>query len=127
VRVHIALVTLFVLYLAVGAAFPQAAAESVLLNGNSATAAAKAGAAMGNALNKASNKIAGQIQTVQPAKVVTHKVQSAPQAQSHPSAPATSTTTTTTTTTSNGAPMITSIQGGRVTRSSATPTPPAHN
>jgi hypothetical protein len=118
-RAHILPVTLFVLLLAVRAAFPQAAAESVLLNGNSATAAAKAGTVLGNALNKTSNKIGGQIQTVPQSKVVTHKAQRAAQIQSHPPAPGTAK--------ANGASMITSIQGGRVTHSSATPAPPSPN
>ena len=118
-RAHILPVTLFVILLAVGAAFPQAAAESVLLNGNSATAAAKAGTVLGNTLNKSSNKIAGQIQTVPQSKVVTHTSKRATKSPRHLLAPAPAT--------ANGAPMITSIQGGRVTHSSATPTPPPPN
>ena len=114
-RAYILSVILFVLLLAVRVAFPQAAAESVLLNGNSATATAKAGTALGNALNKTTNKIAGQIQTVPQSKVVTHKTQRAAQVQSHPPATATAP--------SKGTSMITSIQGGRVTHSSAPPSP----
>jgi hypothetical protein len=117
-RAHILSVSLFVLFLAVRPALPQAAAESVLLNGHSATATAKAGTVLGNALNKTSNKIAGQIQAVPQSKIVTHKAQRAPQAQSHPPAPAT-------TPANAGASMITSVQGGRVTHSSTTPATPS--
>lgn len=116
-RANILSVTVFVLLLAVRAALPQAAAESVLLNGNSATATAKAGTVLGNALNKTSNKIAGQIQAVPQPKIATHKAQRATQAQSHPPAPPTAP--------ANGASMITSVQGGRLTHSSATPAPPS--
>lgn len=110
-RVHILGVILFTFVLAVGAAFPQAAAESVLLNGNSATGAAKAGTVLGNTLNKTSNRIAGQIQTVPQSRVVTHTSKRATPSPSHRHAPASA----------NGASMITSIQGGRVTHSSAAP------
>lgn len=117
-RDHILCVGLFVL-LAVSVAFPQAAAESVLLNGNSATATAKAGTILGNTLNKTSSRIAGQIQTVPQSKVTIHPSKRATQSISHLHTP--------TATTGNAASMITSIQGGRVTHSSATPTAPPPN
>ena len=118
-RAHILYVTLFVLLLAVSAAFPQAAAESILLNGNSATAGAKAGSVLGNTLNKTNNRIAGQIQAVPQSKAVIHTSKPAAQSRGNVHAP--------TTATGNGASMITSIQGGRVTRPSTGPAAPAHN
>jgi len=49
-------------------AFAQAAAESVLLNANSAAATAKAGSALGSTLNRAGKQIGERVQqTVQPA------------------------------------------------------------
>jgi hypothetical protein len=114
-RVQILGVILFTFVLAVGAAFPQAAAESVLLNGNSATGTAKAGTVLGNTLNKTSNRIAGQIQTVPQSRVVTHSSKRATQSPSHRHAPVAAS--------ANGASMITSIQGGRVTHSSAASPP----
>ncbi len=98
------------------AAFSQAAAESVLLNGNSATATAKAGTALGNALNKTSDNLAGRIEKYPRAKVIVHKKYRAPQPQTPPAAAAPTVAKT------GGASMITSIQGGRVTRTPAPPT-----
>ncbi len=97
------------------AAFPQAAAESVLLNSNSATATAKAGTTLGNALNKTSDDLAGRIEKYPRAKVIVHKKYRAPQSQPQtpPAAP--------TVAKAGGASLITSIQGGRVTHSSAPP------
>jgi len=118
-RAHILYVTLFVLLLAVTAAFPQAAAESVLLNGNSAAAGAKAATVLSNTLNKAGNRIAGQIETLPQSKPVIHTSKPVTHSPSHRNAPKTTTT--------NGASMITSIQGGRVTNSSAAPTAPSPN
>jgi hypothetical protein len=114
-RAHIACVTMFLLLVAVGAAFPQAAAEAILLNGSSATAVAKAGTVLGNTLNRTNSRISGDVQTLPQSKVITHTKKPALQAQRHLHAPATITT--------NEASMITSIQGGRVTYSSATLTP----
>ncbi len=50
-------------------AFAQAAAESVLLNANSATATVKAGSALGSALNRVNKQLAGRVsqQTSPPA------------------------------------------------------------
>lgn len=45
-------------------AFGQAAAESVLLNANSATTAAKAGSALGSALSRVNKQLAGQVSEV---------------------------------------------------------------
>jgi len=47
-----------------GSAFGQAAAESVLLNANSATTAAKAGSALGSALSRVNKQLAGQVSEV---------------------------------------------------------------
>lgn len=116
-RAHIACVTIFLLLVAVGAAFPQAAAEAILLNGSSATAVAKAGTVLGNTLNKTNSRISGDVRTLPQSKVITHTKKPALQAQSHLHAPATITT--------NEASMVTSIQGGRVTYPSATVTPPS--
>jgi hypothetical protein len=44
-----------------GSAFGQAAAESALLNANSATTAAKAGSALGSALSRVNKQLAGQV------------------------------------------------------------------
>jgi hypothetical protein len=44
--------------------FAQAAAESVLLNANSATATAKAGSALGSVLNHVNQQLGGQVQQV---------------------------------------------------------------
>jgi hypothetical protein len=107
---------MFLLLLAVGAAFPQAAAEAILLNGSSATAVAKAGTVLGNTLNKTNSRISGDVRTLPQSKVITHTKKPALQAR-HLHAPATITT--------NEASMVTSIQGGRVTDPSATVTPPS--
>ena len=114
-RGHIASVTMFLLLVGVGAAFPQAAADAMLLNGSSASAVAKAGTVLGNTLNKTNSRISGEVQTLPQSKVITRTKKPAVQAQSHLHAPATITR--------NEASMITSIQGGRVTYSSATVTP----
>jgi hypothetical protein len=45
-------------------AFAQAAAESVLLNANSAATTAKAGSALGSALNRVNRQLGGQVQEV---------------------------------------------------------------
>src|SRR5260370_589360 len=47
-----------------GSSFGQAAAESVLLNANSATTAAKAGSALGSALSRVNKQLAGQVSEV---------------------------------------------------------------
>lgn len=108
-RGHVLSVSLFVVF-AVSVAFPQAAAEAALLNGNSATATAKAGTVLGNTLNKASSKVGGQIQTI-----------TQPKAANQPRKPVTRSTVplhAAPSTKSSGGSMIISIQGGTVTRSS---------
>ncbi len=116
-------ITLLVL-LAVPAALSQAAAESVLLNSNSAAATAKAGTSLGNALNSASGKLGGQIQNIPQSKTVTHralgvhKTQTASQARQVAQAKNPPLATKP----ASGGSMITSVQGGKVTRS-APPTP----
>ena len=113
--------------LAVSAAFPQAAAESVLLNQSSATATAKTGSTLGHALNSSGNKLGNQIQSltqskvVTTSKVVTH-TQRASQTRRVVSA---KTPAGAAKPPSNNASMITSVQGGRVTHSS--PAAPSHN
>lgn len=108
-------VTLFVMVLAIGAAFPQAAAEWGLLNGNSAVAGAKAATAFGNRLSR-SNKIAEQIPKVRPK----------PEARmgKRVTQPATSSSGTAMPMASS---MILSIQGGRATHSLAHPNSPPAN
>ncbi len=110
-----------VLFLGVQAGYPQAAAESVMLNSNSATATVKAGSTLGDALNKASNKLGNQVQktTVEPSgvSVVIERTPRTPAATKP--APATAKPA------SSGGSLITSIQGGRLTRGSSTATPTA--
>ena len=113
---------MFTVLLGVRATFPQAAAESVMLNAHSAAATAKAGSVLGDALNKAGNNLGRQIQTVPKSTtanlkiqhVQPRKTQTAPAAttlgsasgapSSGKSAPGTS---------ASGASMIKSIQGVR--------------
>jgi hypothetical protein len=120
-------ITLLVL-LAVPAAFSQAAAESILLNSNSAAATAKAGTSLGNSLNSAGGKLGGQIQNIPQSKsathsgVVVHRTQTASQtrqvAQTKNPPPVGAKP-------ASGGSMITSVQGGRVTRPpQATPVAP---
>ena len=118
-RARILIGIALLLLLAVPAAFSQAAAESILLNSNSAAATAKAGSSLGNALNSAGGKLGGQIQNIPqsgsaaPAKVVVHRTQTASQPRQVAQAknpPAAGTKP------ASGGSMITSVQGGRVTR-----------
>lgn len=114
-RVHILAGITLTIFLGVQAAYPQAAAESVLLNSNSATATVKAGSALGNALNKASGKLGNRVQrTVAEPSGINVIIERTPRTPATP-APAAATTTKPATT---GGSLITSIQGGRVTRSS---------
>lgn len=116
-RVRILLGIMFTVLLGVRAAFPQAAAESVMLNAHSAAATTKAGSALGNALNKASHNIAGQIQTVPKATSVSGKVQHVQAAKTRPAGAATAPVAAFGTSASgkraSGTSMITSIQGAR--------------
>jgi hypothetical protein len=118
-RAHIPAVALFVLFFAVGAAFPQVAAEAALLNGNSAAATAKAGNILGNSLNRASQDIAGKLQTIPRPNEVAHSSKRVTPSPGHPRSPAKATT--------SGASMITSIQGGHLTQPSPSPAPPPSN
>ena len=121
-RTHFLAGVTLTIFLGAQAAYPQAAAESVLLNGNSAAATAKAGTSMGNALNRAGSKVGSQVQ-----QTVTHratpisrpsgvniKIERTPRtsvkpASAQPSAAA-------------SGPLITSIQGGHMSRrDSSTP------
>jgi hypothetical protein len=107
-------------------AHAQAAAESVLLNGHVGLAGAKAGTAMGNSLSRATSGIAGQIQNVPQSKVVVHRnPRTTPASRSTRASntPATPTTVAPAT----GGSMITSIQGGHVTRPATSSTPSQHN
>jgi hypothetical protein len=118
-------------FVMVNSAHAQAAAESVLLNGHVGLAGAKAGTAMGNSLSHATNGIAGQIQNVPKSNVVIHRTpRTAPSSRSsHASASTTAAASAPATSTSGGS-MITSIQGGSVTRppsKSANSTTPQHN
>jgi hypothetical protein len=120
-RARILLGIMFTVLLSVRAAFPQAAAESVMLNAHSAAATAKAGSALGDALNKASHNIAGQIQTVPKSTTVNGKVQHVQAAKARPAGAATAPASASGTSasgkpasgTSSGTSMITSIQGAR--------------
>ncbi|HKS72017.1 MAG TPA: hypothetical protein VJQ82_02395 [Terriglobales bacterium] len=110
-RVRILPVVLFVLVLGVDIALSQAAAESVLLNGNSAAVAAKAGTVLGNTLNESTHTTAGKIQTVGRSKAVANRRGTGSQTPLQ----------TPSTGSGKGASMITSIRGGRVTSSSTAP------
>jgi hypothetical protein len=116
-RARILLGIMFTVLLSVRAAFPQAAAESVMLNAHSAAATTKAGSVLGNALNRASNHIAGQIQTVPKATTVSGKVQHVQAAKTRPAGAATAPIAASGTSAAGkpaaGTSMITSIQGAR--------------
>jgi hypothetical protein len=122
-RAHILASITFSLFLGVQAAYPQAAAESVLLNSNSATATVKAGSAMGKALNKASSKLGNQVQrTVAEPSVTTVTIERTPRTPAptaNKAAPPAATKPA-----PAGGSLITSIQGGHVTRSSSTDATP---
>ncbi|MGB9203539.1 MAG: hypothetical protein WCB94_06125 [Terriglobales bacterium] len=116
-RTRILLGVMFTVLLGVRAAFPQAAAESVMLNAHSAAATTKAGSVLGDALNKAGNHIAGQIQTVPKATSVSGKVQHVQAAKTRPAgaatAPVAGSGTSASAKSAPGKSMITSIQGAR--------------
>jgi hypothetical protein len=106
-------------------AHAQAAAESVLLNGHIGLAGGKVGTAMGNSLSRATSGIAGQIQNVPQSNVVVHSTpRRAPSRRSRASS---STATPAPAAPASAGSMITSIQGGHVTRPSKSSTPPQHN
>ncbi len=123
-RPHILAGVTLTLLLGIRTAYPQAAAESVLLNSNSATATVKAGSTLGKALNKASGKSGDQVQrTVEPAGMSV-TIERKPRTPALPATkPAAATPPSTKPATTNG-PLITSIQGGHMTRSTEV-TPPS--
>jgi hypothetical protein len=94
-------------------ALAQAAAETVLLNANSAATTVKAGSAMGSALNQATRQLSGR---------VSHAASSAASTRSQQGIATPSSTTETFTTPKTGA-MITSIAGA--SRASCAQTAPA--
>ncbi|HEX8926124.1 MAG TPA: hypothetical protein VF786_10050 [Terriglobales bacterium] len=103
-------------FLGIQAAYPQAAAESVLLNSNSATATVKAGSALGKALNKASSNLGNQVpRTVAPSgmSVTIERKPRTPAPSAATPAPPTSSSKPA----AASGSLITSIQGGHVTRS----------
>jgi hypothetical protein len=106
------------------AAHAQAAAESVLLNSNSAAATTKAGTSMGNVLNAASSKLGNQVQktTGQGRSIQTRggKVT----VVHHPKTPVQTPAAATKPATNSGS-LITSIQGGRLSSAAPPPAPPA--
>jgi hypothetical protein len=116
-RVRILLGIMFTVLLGVRVAFPQAAAESVLLNGHAAAATTKAGSALGNALNKASNNVAGKIQTVPKSTAASSTVHHVPAPKTQGPGAATALAAGSATSSSgkpaSGKSMITSIQGVR--------------
>jgi hypothetical protein len=116
-RTRILLGIMVTVLLGLRAAFPQAAAESVILNAHSAAATTKAGSVLGDALNKAGHHIAGQIQTVPKATSVSGKVQHVQAAKTRPagaaSAPVAGAAPSTSGKSASGKSMITSIQGAR--------------
>lgn len=113
-RVHLLAAITLMIFLGVHTSYPQAAAESVLLNSNSATATVKAGSTLGNALNKASSKLGNQAErTVAEPNGVKVTIERTPRT------PAPSATAAGKPAPAAG-PMITSIQGGRITRSAST-------
>jgi hypothetical protein len=111
-RARILLGMMFAVLLGVRAAFPQAVAESALLNAHAAATTAKAGSVLGGALNKASNSIAGKIQTVPKSATVNRKIQriQPPKTQTSGAVIAPGSTSRAS---ASGASMITSIQGIR--------------
>jgi hypothetical protein len=94
------------LALAPASAFAQAAAESVLLNANSAAATVKGASALGSALNRATRQLAGTVQQVSsPVAGKTAQAVPRPVSTRPPKATAIAAGSTAT------GPMITSING----------------
>jgi hypothetical protein len=124
-RAHILAGVTLTIFLGVQAAYPQAAAESVLLNGNSAGATVKAGSALGKAFNKASGKLGNQVQkTVVEPSGMSVKIERTPRTPASPAAPSAAPKTSADSKTTpkpapSGGSLITSIQGGRITHSSS--------
>jgi hypothetical protein len=119
-RARILLGIMFAVLLGVRAAFPQAAAESAMLNAHSSATAAKAGSVLGEALNKATNNIAGQIQTVPKSTAVNGKIQHIQPPKTQPAGAATAPGSASGASAS-GTSMITSIRGIRKNCVAASP------
>ncbi len=84
---HFFLSSLFVL-LALGAAFPQAAAEAALANGHAAAATTKVGGILTDSLNQANRKIGDSLKPVHQAQPAPHANTRASQPAPPPAAPA---------------------------------------
>ena len=98
-------------------ALAQAAAESALLNANSAASTIKLGSALGSALNNANQQLAGQVSQVSHPAALPKRVQPSPAAQS-------STTTLAPRPMTGG--MITSIKGAAPTTCTPAPSSTSH-
>lgn len=122
-RPHILAGVVLTVFLGIQAAYPQAAAESVLLNSNSATATVKAGSVLGKALNKASSQSSNQVQRTVAPSGMSVTIERKPRTPAPSAAKAAPTTSSPQPATASG-PLITSIQGGHVTRSAAVPSEP---
>jgi hypothetical protein len=121
-RAHSLAGVILTIFLGVQAGYPQAAAESVLLNGNSAGATVKAGSALGKAFNKTSGKLGQRAQrSVAEPSGMTFKIERTPRipAPAPSTAPATSTNSDARTKFPTSGSLITSIQGGYITHSSS--------
>jgi hypothetical protein len=127
-RAHLFLHTLF-FSMAIGSAFPQAAAEAALANGHSAAASSKVGAILGDSIKKANSRVAGSLSTAS-------QPQPVPRASTRPirspksSAAQAANTSTIRSAGSASAPSaaskgikIVSIQGSRASTSSAATIP----
>ncbi|SRR5216684_5168011 len=96
----------------------QAAAESVLLDANSATATANAGSTLGSALNRANQKLAGRVQQ----EVSQPAARKMPQAVSVSTSPVKGATVRPGTTPTPGV-VVTSIQGSATVCAPSAPPP----
>ncbi len=122
-RPHILAGVVLTVLLLIQAAYPQAAAESVLLNSNSATATVKAGSALGKALNKASSHTSTQVQRTVAPSGMSVTIERKPRTPAPPAAKPEPPSSSPKPASANG-PLITSIQGGHVTRSGPVPSEP---
>lgn len=96
-------------------ALAQAAAETVLLNANSAATTVKAGSALSSALNQATRQLAGQVSHSAP--VATEKLQ--------PRSAMPAETSASSSTTPASGPLVTSIAGASRTSCPLTTPPPS--
>ena len=96
--------------------FSQAAAESVILNSNSAAATAKTGSTLGDALNTAGGNVANRITTVTKGSVAqpTSPNRGVKPVVSHTAQNSSATSSTATKPSSAASSMIRSIQGGQL-------------